>query len=125
MIIAAAITAAALTSVVAPASADPKGGEQIAMECTGLGSVTIALPPGRGMWTPGLVLGSNTVGIPYEIHVSGSFTDDTGTYPFTEDLVKKAPSSGRTATCTWHQEFEDDEGSMVIDGIAKVSVSHA
>lgn len=124
LMIAAALTVVAIATAVAPASADPTKPEPLELDCTGLGVISVIVAPGAGRWTPGLVANSTAVGVPYEFHITGTFTDDTGTYPITEDTVKRGPNNGRSSTCTWHEEFEDENGTVVIDGIVKVSISH-
>src|SRR5687768_255350 len=104
--LAAAVSVAGLLGVASgSAGADPvnaKKAELLTMVCdSGLGTLQIATN-GNGQWTPGLVTTSTQVGIPYEFHISGSFTP-TGGVPetFTEDFVKRAPRHGRLATCTF------------------------
>lgn len=107
------------------ASADPaksKNAEIIPIECdSGIGTVEV-VTNGNGEWTPGHVRMNNQVLIPYEFHISGSFTPPGGpTESFSEDLVKKAPRNGRLATCTFSDEGADESGSFVFSGIVKVS----
>ena len=115
-----------------PAGADPvnakKAEPPLTIHCdNGIGTVQIVSPPGNGRWTPGLVTTSNVVGIPYEFHVAGTFTPPGGTpQTFTDDSVKPAPHSGRLATCTWHEEGTDPDGTTFsVDGTAKISYSGA
>lgn|GEM_PF-4869580 len=57
---------------------------------------------GNGKATPGLVTTGNLVGVPYELHITFTFTpyDNSGPFSDTTDLVKPAPKSGRLADCT-------------------------
>jgi hypothetical protein len=55
-----------------PAAADPKG-DPIDMQCEELESLQIVLN-GNGPMTPGHVVGSTRVGIPYKLRVEGTFT---------------------------------------------------
>ena len=64
--------------------------------------------------------------LPYEFHVVSTFTPTGGTpETFTDNSVKSAPKSRRLATCTFHEEGSDANGSFVADGTAKVSYSGA
>ena len=42
-------------------------------------------------------------------------------YSFGEDDVKKAPSNGRLATCTFHLEDSSEDGVFVLDGTVRIS----
>jgi hypothetical protein len=107
------------------ASADPvnaKKGQILEIQCDGgLGTLTVALN-GNGAWTPGHVTTSTQVGVPYRLHLEGSFTP-TGGEPefFVEDIAKKAPRNGRLATCTFHEEEQDEGGTLVLDGTVWIS----
>ena len=122
-------TATLAIGLAGPAAADPinsKNAEPINITCdNGIGTVQI-VSNGNGRWTPGLVTTSNLVGIPYEFHVVGTFTPTGGTpETFTEDAVKPAPRSGRLATCTFHEEGSDPDGTFSVDGTVKISYSGA
>jgi hypothetical protein len=105
----------------APVAADPNG-DVLELECDRLGTLEVVVFS-NGPFAPGLVVGSNQVLLPYELHIEGSFTP-TGGEPetFTDDFVKAAPRHGRTDHCTFHDEGSDEFGSFVIDG--EVSVSY-
>lgn len=105
---------------VAPASADPKKGDVLELSCDTLGSLeVIVFSNGR---SPGLVLGSNQVGIPYKLHVEGTFTPVEGEpESFVDEFEHPAPSSGRLDHCTFHQEGSDEFGSLVLDGEVWIS----
>ena len=109
------------------AGADPvKHFEPITVTCdSGIGTVQV-VSSDQGRWTPGLVTTSNLVGIPYEFHVVSTFTP-TGGEPqtFTDDRAKPAPHSGRLATCTFHQQGSDPDGTFTADGTVKISFSGA
>ena len=78
----------------------------------------------NGPSSPGLVVGSNQVGIPYALHVEGTFTPTDGEpESFVDDVTKPAPRNGRTDHCTFHEEGSDETGSFVIDG--EVWISYA
>jgi len=70
---------------------------------------------------------NHQVGIPYEFHITGTFTPNDGspTQTFSDDLAKRAPRNGRLDTCTFHQVGSDENGSFVIDGIVKISYTPA
>jgi hypothetical protein len=114
--------------VAAPAGADPtnaKNAQVVTAHCDPLGTLDV-VSNGNGRWTPGLVTTNNQVGVPYEFHVTGTFTP-TGGEPesFSDDLVKPAPHNGRLATCTFHQEGADEFGSFVVDGTVLISYTPA
>lgn len=125
-----ALSAATMVvGVAGAAGADPtnaKKGEILEIECDGgLGTLTVALN-GNGEFTPGLVTTSTQVGIPYEVHIEGSFTPPGGQpQPFADDSVKPAPRNGRLAVCTFHEEGEDEEGTFVLDGTVRISYTPA
>jgi hypothetical protein len=112
------------------AAADPvnaKKGELLTVTCdNGLGTFDV-VTNGNGRFTPGLVTTSNLVGIPYEVHFTGTFTPPGGEpQSSSEDFVKKAPKSGRLANCTFHQEGTDPGGgTFVFDGSVKISYTGA
>ena len=111
------------------AGADPtnaKKGQILTIECdSGLGSLTVAVN-GNGEFTPGHVTTSTQVGIPYAFHIEGTFTP-TGGDPetFVDDSAKRGPRHGRLATCTFHEEGQDENGTFVLDGTVKVSYTKA
>jgi hypothetical protein len=120
---------AMLLGSAAGAGADPVNapkGEVISIDCdSGLGSLTVALN-GNGDFTPGHVTTSTQVGIPYALHIEGSFTP-TGGEPetFVEDIAKRAPRNGRLAVCTFHEEGQDEEGAFTFDGTVWISYTPA
>ena len=121
----AALALATVLGPLGPAWADPvnaKKGEVLAINCEVNGTVTVAVN-GNGDFTPGLVTTSTMVGIPYEFHITGSFTpaDGGATETFNEDDVKHAPRNGRLDTCTFPEEGSDQYGSFVFEGSVKIS----
>lgn len=76
----------------------------------------IVTPPSDADFTPGFVLDSNTVLVPYEFHNRFTFTP-TGGEPQTEteDLVKRAPRRATLDRCVGRGEFSDDAGTYVFD----------
>ena len=128
LVVAVCVTGA-LFAGVGSASADPvnsKNAEIIELVCdSGLGTIEI-VTHGNGQWTPGHLLSNNQMLIPYEFHFVGTFTPTVGLpETFSEHAVKKAPSNGRLATCTFHEEGTDEFGSFVFDGTVKVSYTKA
>ena len=119
----------ALVSVIAlavigvgSASADPQKGDLLALECDTLGSVdVIVFSNGRG--SPGLVVDSTQVGIPYKLILSGTFTPAGEGDPetFVDEWEHPAPRNGRLDHCTFHQEDSDESGSVVVDGEVWIS----
>lgn len=107
---------------VAPAGADPQKGEVLTIECDALGSLDVVIfSNGRG--SPGLVVGSTQVGIPYKLQLEGTFTPAGGGDPetFTDEWEHPAPKNGRLDHCTFHQEETGPEGTAVIDGEVWIS----
>jgi hypothetical protein len=122
----AVVSAIALIALgVAPASADPQKGDLLELECDVLGAVeVVVLSNGRG--SPGLVVGSTQVGIPYRIHVEGTFTPVGGApESFVDEWSKPAPQNGRLDHCTFHQEGSDPFGSFELDGEVWISYTPA
>jgi hypothetical protein len=119
----------ALVSVIAlaafgvgSASADPQKGDLLALECDTLGSVDVIVF-GNGRGSPGLVVDSTQVGIPYKLHLEGTFTPAGGGDPetFVDEWEHPAPRNGRLDHCTFHQEDSDESGSVVLDGEVWIS----
>ena len=107
------------------AGADPvnaKKGEVLPIECDGgLGSLTVAVN-GNGDFTPGHVITSTQVGVPYAFRFEVSFTPTGGeTQTEVEALAKRGPRNGRLAVCTFHQEEQSEEGVFVLDGTVWIS----
>jgi hypothetical protein len=105
----------------APASADPKKGEVLEITCDTLGTLEVVVFS-NGPSSPGLAVGSNQVGIPYKLHVEGTFTPVGGEpEPFVDSFEKPAPRNGRLDHCTFHQEGSDQFGSFELDGEVWIS----
>jgi len=109
------VTAVALGTSATPATADPQG-EPIQMMCDGLGSIGVVVN-GNGAATPGHVVSSVQIGIPYALNVTYDVTPTAGD-PFTvvDAYERPAPSNGRLDHCTFHDEFSNETGSFVVDG---------
>jgi hypothetical protein len=103
-----------------PAAADPKG-DPIDMQCEELGSLQIVLN-GNGPMTPGHVVGSTRVGIPYELRVEGTFTPVGGEpQSFLDESARPAPRNQRLDFCTFHDEVTSPAGTLVVNGSVWVS----
>lgn len=93
--------AAALTVVGAGAAGaaptNAKNSETIALDCEVLGAVEVTTI-GNGIWTPGHVVGSNTVLIPYAFRFE--FTP-TGGSTEVEEISRRAPRTTQLDVCTF------------------------
>jgi hypothetical protein len=106
---------------VATASADPSKGEVIEIECDELGTLEIVVFS-NGQPSPGLVVGTNQVGITYRLYVEGTFTPVDGEpASFVDEFTKPAPRNGRLDHCAWHEEGSNEFGSFVLDGEVWIS----
>jgi hypothetical protein len=105
---------------VTPAVADPRG-EPIQMMCDELGQVGVVVN-GNGAATPGHVVGSVQIGIPYALHVTFDVTPVVGEPFIVVDTYKRpAPNHGRLDHCTFHDEFSNESASFVVDGEVWIS----
>jgi hypothetical protein len=112
--------AALSVTLAAPAGADPEG-EVVELECDNLGAVQVVVFS-NGAPSPGLVVDSNQVVIPYQLHIEGTFTPIGGEpESFVDDFEKPAPRNGRLDHCTFHQEGMDEFGAFELDGEVGVS----
>lgn len=95
----------------------------IYVTCDGLGEVFVVTLPGLGDLTPGFVLDSNTVLVPYEFHNRFTFTP-IGGEPQTETdhIVKRAPNRATLDRCVGRGEFSDDAGTYVFEIEVRVAV---
>jgi hypothetical protein len=119
----AVVSALALAALgVAPANADPQKGEVLAIECDTLGSLEVIIFS-NGRSSPGLVIDSTQVGIPYKLELEGTFTPTGGGEPetFVDAWEHPAPRNGRLDHCTFHQEATDEFGMVVVDGDVWIS----
>ena len=114
----------------APAGADPvnaKNSTQFPVVCGGaLGTIDV-VTNGNGKVTPGLVTTGNLVAVPYELHITFTFTpyDNSGPFSDTTDLVKPAPKSGRLADCTINYTQAGADGTVTLSGSVRLSYSGA
>jgi hypothetical protein len=82
------------------AGADPvnaKKGESLVLECDALGTIEIATN-GNGQWTPGHVIGSTQMLIPYAFHFE--FTSPDGDTQ-SDDVAKSEPRNRPLDRCTF------------------------
>ena len=106
--VSAALLAAAAVAVLArPASAAPVNSpraEEILVTCP-RGDIGVVSAPGNGDFTPGFIVGTHQVLVPYRF----VFTVTGGDRTFTVTEAKKAPLPTNTITCTF-------TGKSVVDG---------
>jgi hypothetical protein len=108
--------------VVSPAVADPKG-DPIEIQCDELGSLQVVVN-GNGFLTPGHVVGSTQVGVPYALRTEGTFTPVGGEPEhFIDEFARPAPRNQRLDHCSLHDEVSGEFGSLVVDG--EVWISYA
>jgi hypothetical protein len=106
--------------VTSPASADPRG-DPFEIQCGELGSLQIVVN-GNGSRTPGHVVGSTQVGIPYALRVERTFTPVGGEpEPFLNEFARPAPRNQRLDHCTFHDQVSGEFGSLVVDGEVWIS----
>src|SRR4028118_1017238 len=91
-----ALSAFAATALAAPATAapvnSPERGEPFAVACPS-GDVAVVPAPGNGNWTPGFIVGTHQVFVPYRFTFS-----QTGEEPFT--VSKRAQLPRGAITCS-------------------------
>ena len=107
-----------------PAAADPvKRGEIFTLMCNnGVGTVQVAVN-GNGDWTPGHVIGTTQILLPYQLRISGSFTPPGGpAQTFTENLTRRTPNRGLLTTCTFTDSGTEDGGTFSITGTVMARV---
>ena len=86
------------------AEQDPKRGELITLDCDALGTLDIAVN-GNGLWSPGHVVDSTQVLVPYKFRFE--FTPTGGGEPEVEEVAKRGPADGLLDVCTFTIEEED------------------
>ena len=97
------------------AGADPtRRGELITLDCDALGTLDIAVN-GNGLWSPGHVLDSTQVLVPYRFRFE--FTPPGGGEPEVEEVSKRGPANGRLDVCT----FTIEEEGGTINGTVWIS----
>ncbi len=93
------------------------------LTCDGLGEIFIVTLPGNGKSTPGFVLGTNTVLVPYRFHFENSFTPVGGeTETQIEDFEKRAPKNQTLDRCSGVGSFSDETGTYTFSVTAWVAV---
>lgn len=111
--VSAAGTAAALFAAPAAVAApinSPKT-ETFTVTCPG-GDVAIVTPPGNGTFTPGFIVGTHQLLIPYRF----TFTVTIGGQTFTETEAKKAPLPADNITCTFSETFTENGQTGTFTG---------
>jgi hypothetical protein len=119
----AATTAALLATMsTGVANADSRHDvETVELNCDRLGTLEVVVSD-QAAWAPALVVGTNQILIPYELHFVAIFTPIIGEPAITtEDHVKPQPRNGRTDHCTLHEEYTVDAGTVTFDGDLHVS----
>jgi len=91
------------------------------LRCDTLGAVTVTVS-GNGPYAPGLVVDGTTVGIPYALTFTTTFTP-TGGEPQTvvESYGKRPPAHGRLDRCVFSQESTDASGTLSLVGEVLIS----
>ncbi|MET0726956.1 MAG: hypothetical protein ABWZ76_01520 [Acidimicrobiales bacterium] len=104
-----------------PATADPKNSQLLELECDVLGSVDVVVFSNATL-SPGLVVGSNGVLVPYAIEAVETFTPPGG-QPETNPVAvhRPAPRQGRLDHCTFDLEDSGEFGTFEISGDVWVS----
>jgi hypothetical protein len=92
----------AAPAVAAPVNS-PKAEQPFTVSCPG-GDVAIVPAPGNGDFTPGFIVGTHKLLIPYRFE----FTLTAGGQTFTETESKKAPIPANAITCTATGTFTED-----------------
>ena len=120
--LAGALLAAGISvSFATAAHAAPRNGDVLEVQCDKLGTLEV-VTFSNGPSSPGLVVGSHQVGIPYKLHIEGTFTPTEGEpESFVEDFEHPAPRNGRLDHCTFHEEGADEFGSFEINGEVWIS----
>jgi hypothetical protein len=105
----------------APASADPRNGFAFDMQCESLGTVT-NVSFSSGAASPGLVVDSNQVILPYEWQVDITFTPYVGDPRSASFSYSRGePRNGRLDYCTYDYERIFPTGVAVLVGSASIS----
>lgn len=113
------------------ASADPVYGKNagvLELERAGgiTGTVEVVVN-GNGQWTPGHILWSNQVLIPYGCECEATFTPGDGgpVETFSETTMENAPRNGRLAVCTFSETEVRPEGTFDFTGTVYASYTPA
>ena len=104
-----ALSVCAAAVMAAPAAAapvkSPRSDEPFEFRCPG-GIVAVVPAPGKGHWTPGFIVGTHRVAVPYRF----TFAMRAGDEIVTETVSKKARIPAGAITCIATQTF-------VVDGV--------
>jgi hypothetical protein len=113
-----AAAAAATLMVGSPtALAAPTTGVEFAVNCPGLGDLTVVGTPGDAPFAPVFIPGTHQLFVPYQI--TGTVTGVPGG-PFPIDDIKKAPVPADAITCTFEATFTEDDQTVTLTGTAVV-----
>jgi hypothetical protein len=112
------VTTAAVAAVGAPAFAAPVNApntESFPVNCPALGgSVVILVPPGNGNFSPGFIVGTHQVVVPYKFVFTLS---SGGTVLHTETIAKKAPLPAGAFVCTFSGSETQDGVTTTFSGV--------
>jgi hypothetical protein len=109
-------SASAGALVAAPAMAAPVNSPQaetIQASCPG-GNVAIVPAPGNGDWTPGFIVGTHRVVIPYRFVFT--VRDASGAVVESDTQAKSAPIPRGAITCTFAETFTEDGQTFTFTG---------
>jgi hypothetical protein len=109
-------SASAAALVAAPAMAAPvksPQAETIQVSCPS-GPVAVVPAPGNGNWTPGFIVGTHQLLIPYRFVFT--VTDASGTVIESETDAKSAPIPASAITCTFGETFTEDGQTFTFTG---------
>jgi hypothetical protein len=117
----AALATLAVIGFGAAADAAPRKGDTLEIDCDTLGTLEVVVFS-NGPASPGLVVGSHQVGIPYALDITGTFTPTVGdVQTFHDEFEHPAPRNGRLDHCTFHQVESDESGTLVLEGDVSIS----
>lgn len=114
---AAVIAAAALAT--SPATAAPVHWprfQQVTLTCPGRTAAVVT--PGNGHFTPGFVIGTGQLLIPYRF----VYTITGGGGSFTVTRAKQAPPPSDAVNCTFEQSFTQDGTSYTVTAIVTAEI---
>ncbi len=111
---AAAAGTVAVALVAAPAQAAPKGPDTITLICGGdVGTIQITTNSGHGAFTPGFIVGTHQVFIPYRLHIVGRFD---GQVVFRANESKHAPINATATSCRVRAAFHQNGHTFTLRG---------
>lgn len=115
------LAAGAVPALAAPINSHaPRAGDVFPLDCGSLGLVDVVAPPNDANFTPGFIVGTHQLVLPY----SFVFTVTSGGQTFTDTMAKKARVPANAVTCTFEGGFNDPDGtsgsfSVVVVGVLR------